>query len=517
MDFTRLSHIYFKPLAEAERRKEENLEQSQRALLRKLVAVGQKTKWGVSLLDHSTSINGHRTEPTEYEQFVKLISPADYEAIRPWVMRMVNGEKDVLWEGRCNRFAQSSGTSDGKSKYIPITPRGLQHSHYRGAALSVAKYLLTHPDSHIFGGKNLILGGSFANELNLTGKVKVGDLSASLIDNINPVANLFRTPSKETALMADWSKKLPAIVESSAREDIRSLSGVPSWFLTVLKAVMAHTGATEIHEIWPNLEVFFHGGISFEPYRTPYSHIIAPDRMNYWENYNASEGFFAAQHQPGKRPMTLLADVDTFYEFIPVSLSGGNPSPVPIPSWEVEAGKIYEMVITSSNGLWRYRIGDTVKIESLNPLTITIAGRTKHFINAFGEEVMVHNTDAALREACRKSGVEAINYIAAPVYAGDRTRGRHEWLIEFSCQPRDLEAFADMLDSELQSQNSDYQAKRTGNLFLDRLTIIPATTGVFDRWLATTGKLGGQRKIPRLDNDRRFIDNLLRMNSGQTH
>ena len=303
-------------------------------------------------------------------------------------------------------------------------------------------------------------------------------------------------------------KKLPALVNAAMHADVRSISGVPSWFLTVLQTMLARTGAASVHEVWPNLEVFFHGGIAFGPYRTQYERITDTARMRYWENYNASEGFFGVQARPGSPNMRLLMNTDVFYEFLPVD----SPDAVPVPAWEVERGKIYAMLITSGNGLWRYPLGDTVRVESLNPLEITIAGRTKHFINAFGEEVMVHNTDAALMKACSRTGAQVLNYTAAPVYADGNRRGHHQWLIEFSQPPADIERFADELDAALQQENSDYQAKRSGGIFLDRLTVETAKPGVFDRWLASTGKLGGQRKVPRLSNDRRFMDPLLEFN-----
>lgn len=498
-DFTGLSRPYFEKVFDMEQRAGENLEAGQRKLLANLLAsarataVGERYGFG---------------EIGSYEEFAAKVPQGDYAAMRPDVMQMVEGKSDILWPGTTRRFAQSSGTSDGKSKYVPITPRCLNHGHYAGAAYSLASYLHYHPDSRVFGGKNFILGGSFANELTLPRGVKVGDLSATLIDRINPLVNLFRIPSKKTALMADWEKKLPALVEASLHADVRSISGVPSWFLTVLKRVVERAGASTIHDVWPNLEVFFHGGIAFGPYRSQYARITRGDRMHYWENYNASEGFFGVQARPGSQAMRLLMNTDVFYEFVPVA----HPSAPPVPAWEVAQGEVYALLITSSNGLWRYPLGDTVKIESTHPLEITIAGRTRHFINAFGEEVMVYNTDAALARACAETGAEVLNYTAAPVYAGDHSRGRHEWLVEFATPPRDMDDFCRRLDEALQMENSDYQAKRTGGIFLDRLTVVEASPGLFDRWLASTGKLGGQRKVPRLSNDRRFIDPMLAMN-----
>lgn len=446
-----------------------------------------------------------------YKQFASTVPLYRYEDLRPMIMRMVNGEKDVLWPGRTFHFAQSSGTSDGKSKYIPITTAALRKNHYQGASDVVSHYLNLNPDSRLFAGKGFILGGSFANELNLKPGTHVGDLSATLINNINPVVNLFRVPSKRVALMEDWSEKLPALVDASINENITNLSGVPSWFLTVLKEVLKRKGASCIHEVWPNLEVFFHGGIAFAPYREQYEKICDMSKMHFQDTYNASEGFFAVQSDWDTTAMLLLLDVGVFYEFIPIEdIDSSTPEVYPI--WEIEAGKTYELVITACNGLWRYRIGDTVTIEQTHPVKIKIAGRTKSFINAFGEELMVHNADDAITAASAATGAEVLNYTAAPVYAGDNTHGRHEWLIEFSTKPADPAAFMRALDERLQQVNSDYAAKRSGNIFLDAPTLVIAEEGLFDRWLGSTGKLGGQRKIPRLSNNRDTIDDMLTFN-----
>lgn len=446
-----------------------------------------------------------------YKQFASTVPLYRYEDLRPMIMRMVNGEKDVLWPGRTFHFAQSSGTSDGKSKYIPITTAALRKNHYQGASDVVSHYLNLNPDSRLFAGKGFILGGSFANELNLKPGTHVGDLSATLINNINPVVNLFRVPSKRVALMEDWSDKLPALVDASINENITNLSGVPSWFLTVLKEVLKRKGASCIHEVWPNLEVFFHGGIAFAPYREQYEKICDMSKMHFLDTYNASEGFFAVQSDWETTAMLLLLDVGVFYEFIPIEdIDSSTPEVYPI--WEIEVGKTYELVITACNGLWRYRIGDTVTIEQTHPVKIKIAGRTKSFINAFGEELMVHNADDAITAASAATGAEVLNYTAAPVYAGDNTHGRHEWLIEFSTKPADPAAFMRALDERLQQVNSDYAAKRSGNIFLDAPTLVIAEEGLFDRWLGSTGKLGGQRKIPRLSNNRDTIDDMLTFN-----
>lgn len=500
INFTPLARLLFNRRVRAAERYSTETEAIQRRQLAAMVNAAHSTLWGEQ--HHFSSI-------TSYEDFSKQVAITPYEDIRPLVNRMIDGERDILWRGKVAHFAQSSGTSDGKSKYIPITRESFRHCHYQGATDVVAHYLHNYPDSRIFAGKGFILGGSYANELTLRKGVVVGDLSANLIDNINPLVNLVRVPDKRIALMEDWEKKLPALIEASVGENVTNLSGVPSWFLTVLKGALERTGAANIHEIWPNLEVFFHGGISFEPYREQYRRITDP-RMRYVETYNASEGFFALQNDPADRAMLLLIDVGVFYEFLPLD-QVDVPEARPLPIWEVEQGKTYALIITACNGLWRYPIGDTVRIESVNPVKITIAGRTKHFINAFGEELMVHNADAAIAKACAELDCDVANYTAAPVYAGDRSRGRHEWLIEFNRRPADIEVFAERLDSLLQQENSDYQAKRFKGIFLDRLSIVEAPNGLFDRWLASTGKLGGQRKVPRLCNSRQFIDPMLRL------
>ncbi len=444
-----------------------------------------------------------------YKQFASTLPLYSYEGLRPHIMRMVNGIRDELWPGRCINFAQSSGTSDGRSKYIPITRESFQWNHYQGASDVVSHYLNLNPASRIFSGKAFILGGSFANNLQLKPGVRVGDLSANLIENMNPLANLARIPSKRVALMEDWTAKLPLLVQASIGQNVTNLSGVPSWFLTVLKQVLHKTGKESIHEVWPNLEVFFHGGIAFEPYREQYEAICDMDKMHFLNNYNASEGFFAVQTDWETTAMMLLLDVGVFYEFLPVEQSDSD-TPEVYPIWEIEQGRTYELIITAANGLWRYRIGDTVTIEQLNPVKVKIAGRTRSFINAFGEELMVHNADHAITQAAQLTGAQVLNYTAAPVYAHGNERGYHQWLIEFAVKPDDSDRFMQLLDQHLREVNSDYDAKRTGDIFLAMPQLVMAPTGLFDRWLASTGKLGGQRKVPRLNNDRAIIDQMLK-------
>lgn len=505
LNFTPLTRPYFACLDRSTVKAAMAMEATQRATQRELSREGAKTRWGAA----------HGITPgMTWEEWRHRVPLTSYEDLRPEVMKMISGERDILWPGVTKRFAQSSGTSGGKSKFIPITRRGLACSHYRGGKAVVARYLSLYPQSRLFAGRALILGGSFANSLeDVPRGVAAGDLSAHLIDCINPLGAAMRVPSKETALMADWREKLPRLVAEVSRRDVTNLSGVPSWMMTVLKEVLRQTGASTIADVWPNLEVFFHGGISFEPYREEYRRLVGNPSMRYLETYNASEGFFAVQWQRDSRAMLLLPDVDTFYEFIPVAHTL-EEQPSTLPAWEVEPGREYELVITSSNGLWRYRLGDTVRVESIEPLTITIAGRTQQYINAFGEELMVHNAERAMTQACRLTGASVANFTAAPVYATEQSLGRHEWLVEWEREPvGGVEAFADALDRELRNVNGDYDAKRSGNIFLDGPLVVTMPVGAFDRWLESTGKLGGQRKVPRLCPDRRYVDAIKKLNN----
>lgn len=482
----------------------DGLERCQRAVLERLLHRARHTEAG-------RRYNFQQLK--SYEDFARAVPAVCYEDISADIERMVQGEPDILWPGVTRRFAQSSGTSGAKSKYIPVTDDSLSLNHYRGGAEATASYMALYPDNRMFSGKNFILGGSFATEhAALPPGVRVGDLSANLIERINPLVNLFRIPDKKTALLADWSEKLEALVAKSADENVTGISGVPSWFLTVIRSVMAKKGASTIHDVWPNLEVFFHGGIAFGPYREQYAAVTDTSKMHYIENYNASEGFFAVQDTvDGSNGMLLLADAGVFYEFVPFDSTTGTTGTT-VPAWKVEKGQVYEILITAPNGLWRYAPGDTVRIESIEPLRISIAGRTNSFINAFGEELMVWNADAAIAKACSRTGASVANYTAAPVYTGERTKGHHQWLIEWEKAPEcGNEEFADILDAELRNVNSDYDAKRSGDIFLARLELTELPRGSFSLWLAATGKLGGQRKVPRLSNDRRVADAILKL------
>lgn len=507
IDYTPLVRNHFRKLARRTDGWKDNTEKIQRELLRKHITKAADTEYG--------KIHGFHdilSTPDLYKVYTHVSPTVHYEDIRRDVLRMVKGEKDILWPGVCRDFAQSSGTSGGKSKYIPITPEALNGNHFRGGEDAVAHYLNNNPQSKMFAGKGFILGGSFSNTLGIKGgSVKVGDLSATLINKITPFAELVRVPDKKTALLPDWNQKLPALVEKASKEYVTNISGVPSWFLTVLRKILENKKASSLAEVWPGLEVFFHGGISFEPYRDEYAQITKGLDMHFLETYNASEGFFAVQNDPDDKAMLLIIDRDVFYEFIPVV----DPKSLPIPIWEVEVGKTYEMVITSSNGLWRYRLGDTVRIESVDPVKIRIAGRTGAFINAFGEELMEDNAERAIAEACHQHQANILNYTAAPVYAKGNKKGKHQWLIEWDNPPVNISAFIETLDAELRKLNSDYDAKRSGNIFLAPPEIVNARRGLFDEWLKTAGnhKLGGQRKVPRLSNSRDMMELLLEMNN----
>ena len=504
MDFTPLFRSHFLDRLQEHARYIDHADAVQQGELVRLIEKAALTRIG-----RKYDFSSIRT----YRQFASTLPLYRYEDLQPHIMRMMNGIKDELWPGRCMHFAQSSGTSDGRSKYIPITRECLKWNHYQGSSDVVSHYLNLNPASRIFSGKAFILGGSFTNRLKVPRGVKVGDLSANLIENMNPLANLVRIPSRQVALMEDWNAKLPLLVDAAIGENVTNLSGVPSWFLTVLREVLKKTGKSSIHEVWPNLEVFFHGGIAFEPYREQYEAICDMGKMHFLDTYNASEGFFAVQSDWSTEAMLLLLDAGVFFEFLPVEESDSE-TPEVYPIWEIEAGRTYELIITAANGLWRYRLGDTVTIEQLNPVKITIAGRTRSFINAFGEELMVHNADHAITLASQETGAEVLNYTAAPVYSISGQSGHHQWLIEFAREPEDKEHFMQLLDKHLREVNSDYDAKRSGDIFLAAPSLVVAPAGLFDRWLASTGKLGGQRKVPRLNNNRTIIDQMLQLIDG---
>lgn len=470
------------------------------ALLR-LVGSAKNTEWGTQ--------HGFDQIKT-YEQFAASGPVNTYEELKQSIDRMRQGEKDILWPGRVQWYAKSSGTTNDKSKFIPVSPKGLHDTHYQGGTDAVVWYLRNNPASRIFDGKALILGGSHAPNYNLPGSL-VGDLSAILIENINPVVNLFRVPKKETALLSDFEIKRDRIAREAMNMNVTNLSGVPSWMLSVLTRVMELSGKTHLEEVWPNLEVFFHGGVAFTPYREQYQRLITSQKMHYMETYNASEGFFGLQDDPNDLSMSLMVDYGVFFEFIPMD-ELENPNPTVVPLWGVEKGRNYAMVISTSSGLWRYMIGDTVKFTSTNPYKFIITGRTKFFINAFGEELIVDNAEKGLQKACQETGAIIREYTGAPIFMDDKGKCRHQWLIEFEQEPADLQKFAYIYDEALQQINSDYEAKRYKDITLQPLQIVKARPHLFDDWLKSKGKLGGQHKVPRLSNQRQHIEELLAMN-----
>ena len=424
---------------------------------------------------------------------------------------MRQGEKDLLWPGVVKWYAKSSGTTNDKSKFIPVSKDGLKDTHYRGGTDAVVWYLRNNPQSRIFDGRALILGGSHAPNYNLKSSL-VGDLSAILIENINPLVNLVRVPRKETALLSDFEIKRDRIAREAIHRNVTNLSGVPSWMLSVLNRVMEISGASVLQEVWPNLEVFFHGGVAFTPYREQYKRLITKSGMHYMETYNASEGFFGLQDDPADPAMSLMLDYGVFYEFIPMDQIE-SPNPEVVPLWGVETGRNYAILISTSSGLWRYMIGDTVSFTQKNPYKFVITGRTKFFINAFGEELIVDNAEKGLQAACKATGAQVLEYTAAPVYMDENGKCRHQWVIEFSNAPADLGQFAEILDSTLQQINSDYEAKRYKDITLQPLEIIVGRKGVFNDWLKSKGKLGGQHKVPRLSNKREHIEEIIALNS----
>ena len=502
MDFTPITKPFLKHRVKQIYKYATDAEQIQRNVLKRLLNTASGTEWGIR---HSYS------NIANYEQFANSVAVQDYESLKGYIDRMRRGEKDVLWKGRCKWYAKSSGTTNDKSKFIPVTPHGLQNAHYKGGFDVVAQYVANNPSSRIFAGKSLILGGSHASNYNLPGSL-VGDLSAILIENCSPFVNMFRVPGKDIALLGDFEEKMDKIARATSKMDVTNISGVPSWMMAVIKHMLDITGKASVDELWPNLEVFFHGGVAFTPYREQYRQIIKNPDMKYMETYNASEGFFGIQNDPTDPAMLLMIDYDIFYEFIPFD-EFDSPNPRVLPLWEVEVGKNYAMLISTSCGLWRYILGDTVRFTSKDPYKIVISGRTKHFINAFGEELVVDNAEKGLLKACTETGAQILDYTAAPVFMDASAQCRHQWLIEFAKKPESIELFAEILDNELQKINSDYEAKRYKNKTMQQLEIVVARENLFNDWLKSKGKLGGQHKVPRLSNNRQHIDELLHINN----
>ena len=457
----------------------------QREVLENLISEAKDTEYGRKYMFSHIK---------EYEDFTRHVPVNTYEELKGYIDRMRHGEHDVLWPGQVKWYAKSSGTTNDKSKFIPVSQVGLKNIHYAGGFDSVAIYLRNNPKSRLFDGRSLILGGSHSPNYNLRNSL-VGDLSAILIENMNPLAGLARVPKKQTALLSDFEIKRDRIAYECLNKNVTSISGVPSWMLSVLTRVMEISGKQHLEEVWPNLEVFFHGGVAFTPYRQQYQELITSPNMHYMETYNASEGFFGLQSDPGDPSMLLMLDYDVFYEFreIDTSAPDGSPSdhPTIVPLEGIELGKNYAMIISTSCGL---------------------SGRTKHFINAFGEELIVDNAEKGLQYACQETGAEVLEYTAAPVFMNGKAQCRHQWLIEFSREPADLQQFASLLDQRLQEINADYEAKRYKDITLQRLEIIKGRKDLFNDWFKKSVKLGGQHKVPRLSNSRQYIEQLLKMN-----
>ncbi len=445
---------------------------------------------------------------SSYDDFRRNVPIVTYEDFEPFIEQARQGKPDIIWPGYIRKFAKSSGTTNAKSKFIPISEESLEDCHFKAGKDLVSIYTNNHPENNLFVNKNLRLGGS--SELYEDFNTKFGDLSAIMIENLPFWVEITTVPSKKISLMSEWESKLKAIVSQVKKEDVGSMTGVPSWMMVLLQRILAETGNKNIIELWPNLEVFFHGGISFKPYKDQYRQIIGKD-INYYEIYNASEGFFGIQDQHGSDEMLLMLDYGIFYEFIPMeSFDQNNLQAIPLE--KVELGKNYAMVITTNSGLWRYLIGDTVKFTSLNPFRIKITGRTKHFINAFGEELMIDNVESAIYKTCSETNASVSEFTGAPVFMKDGESGAHEWIFEFTTQPSDMEKFTEIFDGHLKSSNSDYEAKRYQNITLKKPIVHIAKPQLFYKWMAERGKLGGQNKVPRLSNDREYIDPLLLLN-----
>lgn len=443
---------------------------------------------------------------TPYALYAQRVPIVTYEELAPRIERVRKGEPDVLWPGGTKWFARSSGTTGSKSKYIPVTDHNLQKCHFRGGRDVLAVYFDLYPDSKLFFGKGLTLGGSQKSDIEMNGSHS-GDLSAILLTRAPIWVDPVRTPSKRVALLADWEAKLAGIAKETLHQNVTSLTGVPSWNMVMLKRMLEISGKNSLLELWPNLEVFFHGGMNFAPYRPQFEQLIPSPRMHYMENYNASEGYFALQDDPRDDAMLLMLDYGVFYEFIPMT-EFFKASRRAIPLADVKAGENYAMVISATNGLWRYLIGDTVTFTSVSPYKIRITGRTKHFINAFGEEVIIDNAESALARACQATGAVVAEYTVAPRFMRLDGCASHEWFIEFAKAPSDMQAFMELVDSTIQDQNSDYEAKRKNDVTLSFPIARVVPEGTFYGWMASRGKIGGQNKVPRLCNDRTYADSL---------
>lgn len=477
----------------------------QNELLLSLVKKAKNTEWGVKY--------GYSSIKT-IDEFKSRVPISSYEAIETYITRNVKGEQNLLWPEDIRWFAKSSGTTSSKSKFIPISNDALVDCHFKGGKDVLALYNDLYPENGILTGKSLTLGGSHQIS-NLNGDAFCGDLSAILIENMPFWTHLIKTPNQSIALMDEWESKLQKMTEYTVNADVRALAGVPSWLLVLLSNILSFTGKENILEVWPNLELFIHGGINFSPYREQYNKLIPSKNMHYMETYNASEGFFGIQTDPNSSAMLLMLDYGIFFEFVPVCLLNECEHPKTLSIEEIDLGVNYAIIISTNGGLWRYLIGDTIKFHSKFPYKFTITGRTKQFMNAFGEEVIVDNADKALKVACEATESVIRDYSAAPKFmSAGNASGAHEWIIEFSIIPNNIELFTQTLDDTLKSLNSDYEAKRHKSIALKMPIVKIARRNLFIDWMKRRNKLGGQNKVPRLANNREYIDQLLQLNDG---
>lgn len=472
--------------------------------LRKLLKSGASTEFGKK----------HGFEfIDDYDQFKKTVPLQDYESLKPYIERVRRGEQNLLWNEEIKWFAKSSGTTSDKSKYIPVSPESLNGCHYNAGRDMVTIHCVNNPETNLFTGKNLALGGSHQTDSFGDYQSFQGDVSAIVIQNLPMWAEYFRAPDINIALMSNWDDKLAKMVESTQNANVTSIAGVPSWMLVLLKKVMEAKGATSMREIWPNLEVYFHGGVSFTPYADQFKQLFDNDAVSYLELYNASEGFFGIQDQKDSKDLLLMLDYGIYYEFIPAEdIVKENPRVYNLA--EVSLGVVYSMIITTTAGLWRYELGDTIQFTSLEPYRFIITGRTKHHINVFGEELMIHNAEQALKIACEKTHAQITEYTAAPIFMKEGS-GAHEWIVEFERLPNNEDYFLDILDKELKKLNSDYEAKRFNNYVLHFPKLVVATKGTFLQWSESKNKLGGQNKVPRLSNERKYVEEIKKVISEQ--
>jgi hypothetical protein len=477
----------------------ENPIKVQNDLWNSLIEAGKQTAFGKK--------HGFNSLSNE-DSYRNTVPVQNYESLKPYIMRLMAGKQFELWPTEIKWFAKSSGTTSEKSKFIPVSFEALDECQFKGARDLMTLYCHNNPNSKIFEGKSLMIGGS--HELNkLDNKSHYGDLSAVMMNNLPFWVNLLRTPKQEIALMSDWEVKLEKMAQSTKAEDVTSISGVPTWTMILMNRLLHITGAKNVLEVWPNLELFMHGGVGFDPYRQPFSKLIPSTSMNYMETYNASEGFFGIQDTiKPQGDLLLMMDYGIYYEFMPMS-EFGKSEPKTKTLEEVEINQNYALIITTNAGLWRYQLGDTISFTSVKPFRFRITGRTKLFINAFGEELMIDNAESAMAEACRRTNAEMKEYTAAPIYLENEKSGGHQWLVEFYKAPEDLNHFEQELDRLLKSVNSDYEAKRSGDLALKSPQVHVCQEGTFYKWMKTRGKLGGQNKVPRLSNDRVIVEEIL--------